>query len=387
MGPIEKMILNSMNEGVITVECDGKINTVNPSALRILDLVASEVVGRRFEEVFPDSAEHGPMRKVFSNVVHEGVHALHEEIQYKREDGQTVDLAVASSALEIEACTPGLQSVVIVFRDITAFKSIERARRKAVDRLSHELKTPLAIIKGYVSTLVRNEPSAEKSRMILRRIEQNVKRLIDIQAVVEEILNPPPYRPVPLAVAEQVNQVLGLIRQASSHRSVSLVTHLEDIQTDIIDPYVLDTILQTLVKNAIERTPDQGEVVISLRDLPPGILVEVTDHGVGIPVGDEEFIFDGFHHVQPTDEYSTRKPYDFNAGGKGLELLRLKVLSESCPFDISFKSLRCKFIPTRADHCPGRISSCVHVRDEHECKQSSGTTFSVLFYKEPVGAA
>ncbi|MBM3302944.1 MAG: HAMP domain-containing histidine kinase, partial [Deltaproteobacteria bacterium] len=217
------------------------------------------------------------------------------------------------------------------------------------------------------------------SLKILQRIERNLARLVDIQAIVEEILNPPPYRPVPLAVADRIKQVLGQIEEASSHRSVALVTQLEEIHTDIIDPGILDTIVETLVKNAIESTPDEGDVIVSLKRVSSGILLEVTDHGVGIPVGDEEFIFDGFHHIQATDDYSTKKPYDFNAGGKGLELLRLKVLSESRPFDISFRSLRCPFIPKRTDHCPGKISDCGDVRGTGECNQSSGTTFSVLF--------
>ena len=369
MDPIEKIILNSMNEGVMTIDCNGTIFTVNPSAFRMLGLTHDAIVGRPFTDVFSDSRENQALIELFSRVVHEGRHTLHEEIQYRRKDGQRMDLAVASS-----------QTVAMVFRDITAFKSIERARRKAVDHLSHELKTPLAIVKASVETLVQRGVSQENSVRILDRIDRNLNRLIDIQEIVGEILNPPPYTPEFFDVTDRVQKCIQRIERDSRHRAVSLVTRLDDVYTDVIDPNVFDNILQTLTKNAIEATPDHGEVLISLRRVQDGILLEVEDHGIGMPVGEEEFIFDGFHHVQNTEDYSSKKPYDFNAGGKGLELLRLKVLSEISPFDISFESTRCEHIPTRADHCPGDATSCTYVRDWSGCKQSSATIFSVLFH-------
>jgi two-component system phosphate regulon sensor histidine kinase PhoR len=146
---------------------------------------------------------------------------------------------------------------------------------------------------------------------------------------------------------------------------------------------VLSIVLRTLVKNSIESTPDEGEIVVSLDSAPEGVLLIVEDRGVGIRVADQEFVFDGFHHTQDTEEYSSRKPFDFNAGGKGLELLRLKMLSEAGYFGISFESHRCKYIPTARDHCPGRISECSHVQDVRGCRESGGTTFSVLFSGSP----
>ena len=89
--------------------------------------------------------------------------------------------------------------------------------------------------------------------------------------------------------------------------------------------------------------------------------------------------FQGFHHTQATDDYSSKRPFAFNAGGKGLELLRLKVLSELHYFDISFESARCVYLPMHEDHCPGDVAACPHVRTPEECAGSGGTTFAVLF--------
>ena len=151
------------------------------------------------------------------------------------------------------------------------------------------------------------------------------------------------------------------------------------METDLIDPEILRDVLETLVKNAIENTPDEGEVVISLSQVPSGILLEVTDQGVGIAESDREYLFRAFHHTQDTEQYATKNPFDFNAGGKGLELLRLKILAEEGCFDISVSTQRCSHVTTSADHCPGDISLCPHVKNVEGCKQSGGTTFSVLF--------
>jgi hypothetical protein len=81
-----------------------------------------------------------------------------------------------------------------------------------------------------------------------------------------------------------------------------------------------------------------------------------------------------------TEQYSTRKPYAFNAGGKGLELMRLKILSAEGAFDIRFTSQRCRYIPEISDKCCGRISECPFIQNLEGCRQSGQTTFSVLFH-------
>lgn len=376
---IEKTILRSMNEGVITLECSGLIHTMNPAVSRILGFEEAQLRGHNFETALPNDPENEPLKEIFRQGLQDKYHIDHEDVQFRRPDGQIVDLSVTSSSLQVDQCEPAFQSVVVVFRDITAFKSLERMRRRAVNHLSHELRTPLAIINASVEILEGNKLTGESSDRNFHRIERNLERLVNIQAVVEEILDPPPFEPRSFPVVSFIEKTLDTIRQQASHRSVSLISRLEPLETDRIDPEVLRTVLSTLVKNAIENTPDEGQVTVSLQRIDEGILVQVEDTGVGITLQDQEFIFEGFHCTQRTDEYSSKKPFDFDAGGKGLEMLRLKVLSESGYFDIRFETRRCKYVPTNTDHCPGKISACTQVKDLQECRQAGGTTFSVLF--------
>jgi PAS domain S-box-containing protein len=384
MEPIEKLILRSMNEGVITLECNGDIFTVNPAALRILDFTEEELIGKHFQEVFSGDQENNDFCQLLVNLFHSEHHSLDREVKFKRRDGQSVDLSVATASLEVDECSPAMQSIVIVFRDITAFKSLDRARRRAVNHLSHEMATPLAIISASVENLIKVGAGAKLSEKNIERIRRNLWRLTDIHAVVEQVFSPPAPRPERFDMASVIEEHLRRLRKAASHRSVLLISDLSSVKTDAVDARTLVTILETLVKNAVENTPDEGTISVSLEKMASGVRLQVKDEGVGIPLADQRFIFEGFHHTQATDEYSSKDPFDFNAGGKGLELLRLKILSEAGSFEISFESRRCRYIPTSRDHCPGRIDICPHVSDVRGCQESGGTTFTVLFHDASV---
>jgi hypothetical protein len=90
-------------------------------------------------------------------------------------------------------------------------------------------------------------------------------------------------------------------------------------------------------------------------------------------------IFGGFFHTQDTGLYSSKRPYEFNAGGSGSDLLRIKCLSERHMFSVGFESTRCKFIPEDEDICQGRIAECRFVANESECFSSGESRFFVKF--------
>ncbi len=99
--------------------------------------------------------------------------------------------------------------------------------------------------------------------------------------------------------------------------------------------------MEGLIRNAIEATPDHGTVSVTGRLKGDRYVFTVKDSGIGIPDKDKELIFEGFYPVQETESYSSRRPYSFNAGGKGIDLLRIRMFSELYGFKLSFKSQRC----------------------------------------------
>ncbi len=363
---------NAVSDLITIMDGESRIVRVNKAMAERVGMLAEELIGKLCSERGPDE-ETSPLLCLDPGIIAGGAEYSRDVFDEKL--GGAFDLRV--SPLRDENGL--LVGWVNVARDITAFKSIERARRLAVHHLSHELKTPLAIIKASLKNLAEENAPPEIRARNLDRIRRNLQRLTDIQQSVEEIVAPSSDHPRHFALGPTTDQILDEICALSPHRSVRLTRRIEPVETDIIDPEILTRVLRTLVKNAIENTPDEGEIIVSLREIQPGVLLQIEDTGVGIAGSDREFLFKAFHHTQQTDRYATRNPFDFRAGGKALELMHLKILSEEGHFDIWFDSQRCRHIPVNPDGCPGSISLCPLVEGPEDCKQSGGTTFSVLF--------
>jgi len=369
--------LNSSADAIMVYDLQGKAQYVSPSFTRLFGWTEEEI--KDGEIPFVPESERDSETALFGRVCGEGKAMRGFQTKRNAKDGSALDVSISASCYHDYKGNPAGMSVIL--RDITALKSLDRARRRAVDHLSHELRTPLVIIQASLLPLNRPDLSGAQREQLIERIQRNLDRLGDLQTIVQRIVLPQKYQPKPLRVDSAIEGIIDDLRKRSAHRQVTLFTKLEAIETDVIDPSMLEQILRTLVKNAVENTPDGGEIIVSLTQSPSGILLQVQDHGVGITASDREFIFEAFHHTQETEQYSTRKPFDFNAGGKGLELMYLKILSEEGAFDISFQSRRCYYLNTRLDQCCGNISSCPYISELEGCKKSGGTTFSVLFHR------
>jgi PAS domain S-box-containing protein len=371
-------ILNAINtsaDGIIIYDLDGNARHVSDSFTRLFGWTKEELLGKRIPFV-PESEQEVSLAHI-NRLIQDGKPVSGFETKRITKDGNIVDVSVSSSRYLDHKGEP--EGILVILRDITPWKSMQRARQKAVNHLSHELTTPLAIIDASLPKLSRQDLLPEEREKNLDRIRRNLTRLKEVQQIVQRIVAPPEYKPRPFPIIPFVLDVLDTLRKRSSSRSVALLHRLQPVDSSAIDPDVLESIVQTLVKNAIENTPDGGTVTVILEKSPAGPVLRVEDRGVGILRQDQPFIFEAFHHTQDTERYSTKKPFDFNAGGKGLELMQLKMLAEEGFIDIGFETARCLYLPTHREHCPGNISVCEHVKDERGCRESGGSTFSVLF--------
>jgi len=307
-------------------------------------------------------------------------------------------------------------------------KLLDKAKERVINHLSHELKTPLALISGVFSRVSRELGKANLSALekTINRGQRNVDRLLDLQAKIDDILNQ--------KSVEEKERIISLIEDAASFveelkeedsQNTEILQHiskrieslfsieeihmetillndfLDDICNEAItsmkgrelniirnfekgihitmDRNMLKKICIGLFKNAIENTPDEGKIEATIQPEDNEIRIDIHDYGVGITSQNQKMIFGGFFHTQDTELYSSRRPYEFNAGGSGSDLLRAKSFSERYGFSVDFDSTRCKFIPRDVDICPGRISSCPFITEQSECFSSGGSTFSVKF--------
>jgi signal transduction histidine kinase len=185
--------------------------------------------------------------------------------------------------------------------------------------------------------------------------------------------------PKEISLGEFVLRRAEELRRLHSHRQVGVSVVLHQMPVVRVPPDVLAKVIDGLIKNAVENTPDEGKVEISVTERGGVAALDVRDFGVGIVPELQKRIFEGFFPTQDVMLYATKKPFEFNAGGRGIDLLRAKIFSERFHFTIEMTSSRCRFIPRTTDECPGRISECSFCKTVEDCHQSGGTTFQVLF--------
>jgi len=277
-------------------------------------------------------------------------------------------------------------------------EQLNRAKSRALDHLSHELRTPLAVIQGNIRILKR-KTQAETPPVVREEffgpLEKNLTRLSDIQHETDQIIRSyqklekePKLKETDLrqsVFSETINlhpfaeRIMENVRKQAGHRDIQFHLDGEKDLTLHIDPNVLEEILVGLLKNAVENTPDEGVIRVVLEQKSQWIQLKVQDFGIGITEENQRHLFEGLFHTLDTELYTSKKPYDFGAGGKGLDLLRIKTYGQRLGFDISAGSQRCPCLPTDRDLCPGRISSCPHCKTQDDCFNSGGSTFCIAF--------
>lgn len=312
----------------------------------------------------------------------------------------------------------------------TEVSSMNRAKDKIFHHLSHELKTPVTVLMGSLDILEKVLAASPEESWVptLGRARRGLQRIMEIQYQVEDIIQDRPQKahdlltdlldqcsdeletlvakhtgegpvvgqvrkciedlfgpkssaPEKIRLNEFVRENLIRLRPSFSHREVEMSIRCETVAPICIPQDVLKKVMDGLVKNAVENTPDQGKIVLTVQERGGDVELRVQDYGVGITDEDQRRIFEGFFTTRETLSYSTKKPFDFNAGGKGADLLRMKVFSERYHFKIQMTSTRCRHIPEETDMCPGRISRCPFCKRKDDCYDSGGTTFSLVFPK------
>jgi len=311
------------------------------------------------------------------------------------------------------------------YKEVT---SLNRAKDRVINHLSHELKTPLSVLGASLNILEKRFSALPQQtwKSTIERAQRNVDRIFEMQYEVEDIMRDKRYEThhvlstlldecadeLVSLVAEEVGEghvvekirkrideifgpkespsqeifldkfipkVIEEIKPFFSHRQVELITEFETAPAINIPVDILKKVVVGLIKNAIENTPDEGKIEVFVRRRGKGVELLVKDYGVGITADDQRRIFEGFFVTQETMDYSSKRPFDFNAGGKGADLLRMKIFSERYNFKINMVSSRCKYIPFDKDICPGRITKCNHCKKKEDCHQSGGTAFTVFF--------
>ena len=215
---------------------------------------------------------------------------------------------------------------VLVLHEVTELRRLETIRRDFVANVSHELKTPLTSIAGYVETLLQDTTDPVATRQFLSTIRKNARRmqdLIDDQLDLARIESGH-YTPAPrvLEAATALREAWAPFAETAAHRGLTWILDIAEPAPPLFaDPHALRQILTNLLSNAIRYTREGGTITCRIRAKEEGVELAVSDTGTGIAGDHLPRIFERFYRV---DAARTREE-----GGTGLGLAIVKHLVEA----------------------------------------------------------
>jgi two-component system phosphate regulon sensor histidine kinase PhoR len=315
-------VLDNMTSAVVMVAHDGRITLYNRQAEWLLGSSFRERVGRPYTEIRQHYELVGLIREGLDNPVF-----LHEEITVYYPEERLLEMSIVPMKFSGDE----EQGLLLVLQDVTAIRRLESMRSEFVANVSHELKTPVAAVKGFAETLLAgamNEPETARTFLtIIHDESERLNRLIgDILELskIESRRSPLQFSPIDLPVL--VGHLGGLLASEAAKKEIALDIQIEEGLFLEADEDRLQQILMNLMQNGINYTPDGGrvkvraELIVGNDDEAETVRITVSDTGIGIPKKDIPRVFERFYRV---DKARSR-----SSGGTGLGLSIVKHLVE-----------------------------------------------------------
>ncbi len=309
-------MLSAMAEGVLAVDAEEKVVLINDAAGRLLGLDLRRAVGHRLDEV-TKVAEVG---EVVHRVMVDGTREEREVCLPTPARDRFLQLLGAP----VQAPGDPGRGAVLVVHDISELRHLEKVRRDFVANVSHELKTPLSVIRGFAETILEDPDMDPATRgRFLDKVRQQTLRLSDL---VEEVLVLSRLESQENPVAQDLVDMVAPVREAvhglqslATEKGISLSQRLP-FQPVVVrgEEEAILRVAGNLLDNALKYTPSGGRVEVRVAITPAGARLEVEDTGIGIPPDARERVFERFYRVDPGRSRE--------AGGTGLGLSIVKHL-------------------------------------------------------------
>ncbi|HSQ18520.1 MAG TPA: histidine kinase dimerization/phospho-acceptor domain-containing protein, partial [Anaerolineales bacterium] len=297
-------LLDSAADGILILSPEHTITRCNPAFAHFLGVTPQRLIGESHEDVVV-LLRHG------DNMTLEQAEAggwpltpkatLYVEGDLKRSEG--VPLPVGITYAPLTSPEGGLVNIIATVRDITRFREAEEIKSTFISVISHELKTPVALIKGYVGTLRREDASWDREIIedSLKVIEEEADRLTTL---IENLLDASRLQAGGIKInlcdidlKNLAERVAERFRTQTSHHKLS-VDFSADFPIIVGDEERLGQVFSNLISNAIKYSPSGGEIRIAGQVRADAVIVCITDQGTGVAPGDMPHIFDRFSRSQ-----------------------------------------------------------------------------------------
>ncbi|ACT00175.1 two-component system histidine kinase PnpS [Paenibacillus sp. JDR-2] len=310
-------VLDNMINGVMMIDPAGKILLMSRRAGELLGISSGELVGRNYAE----AKQQYELSQLIQEAL-EGREHIREEITFYFPEERLLEL----NLVPINQENQEFGGVLLVLADVTAIRRLERMRSEFVANVSHELKTPIAAVKGFAETLlggaVNDEETARSFLQIIYDESDRLNRLIgDILALSKIESKRVPLYFSPVEMDSFMTKTVTMMESEAAKKSIKLQLEMEHGLYVEADEDRLRQIMMNVIANGVNYTPEGGKVSVNIESIDEDhIRIQISDTGIGIPKKDLPRIFERFYRV---DKARSR-----SSGGTGLGLSIVKHLVE-----------------------------------------------------------
>lgn len=311
-----KAILKSMINGVIAVDNNKKIIFINPAAEKMFKIKGDEVKGNHVLEVIRNNKLDGNIERLLQDNTQESIEI---QINYPA----IKNIKIYTNPIKLADDPNRKIGVLIILQDITEMRKLETMRKDFVANVSHELKTPLTSIKGFVETLKAGAANKKELRdKFLNIIDIESSRL---SSLIEDLLvlsdiennNNNKSKEENIDVNNTVNEIIEVLSELAKKKNIKISNKTNEKLPNIYgNKGWFKQMIINLVDNAIKYTPEGGIVTIIVYTLEENLIIKVKDTGIGIDKEHINRLFERFYRV---DKARSRK-----VGGTGLGLAIVK---------------------------------------------------------------
>lgn len=331
-----EILLHSIGDGVIVIDSNNKVKLLNPAGEKITGWKELEAKSIDYNLVMPLSSEEGkPLEdnEPFKKAMLEKESVTRSDVVLQNRSGKKLTLSLVASPIFTDGQV--VSGGVIVFRDISEKKANERQRDEFISTASHEMRTPVAAIDGYIS-LALNEKVAQiddkarnyliKARATTHHLGQLFQDLLSATKLEDGKM---PNHPEIFDLSSLAKVTVDELKFKAEKKKVSLaiISRHEHGDTKSIqplyyvnaDPERIREVLSNLIDNAIKFS-EKGEVTITMNNDEHNVIVGIHDTGIGIANDDLPHLFQKFYRI---DNSKTR-----TIGGTGLGLYLCRTIVE-----------------------------------------------------------
>ncbi|MFH1193994.1 MAG: PAS domain S-box protein [bacterium] len=343
-------ILTSISDAVFACDKNGKIILFNKTAEHLTGLRAKEAIGRHYREVisFVRENDEKPIKDFIAEAIKsDKITAMANHTILVRNDGRKIP--VADAAAPIKQANGGIIGCVVVFRDVTKEREIDKAKTEFVSIASHQLRTPLSTVSWYSEMLLAGDAGDvnKKQKKYLEEIYKGNKQMV---ALVNALLNVSRIELGTFSVNPKLTDISTFAQNVVGEFKLKILQKKQlfnglaanNLPKMRVDQNLLRTVLQNLLVNAINYTPQKGKIELDISVIKAGgkiggkkisnasAVFIISDSGYGIPKTQQDMVFTKFFRAD-----NIRKK---NIEGTGLGLYIIKSIVDQVGGSIWFLS-------------------------------------------------